>query len=39
MAMLVGIEFDLAVVVETSGEAAIRVDRFDNSKFAIGDTE
>ena len=39
MAMLAGVELDLAVVVEAGGEAAIRMDRFDDGEVAIGNAE
>ncbi len=39
MAMLAGVEFDLAVVVEPSGETTIGVDRLDDSEVAIGNAE
>ena len=39
MPMLSGVEFDLPVVVEAGGEAAIGMDRLDNGKIAIGNAE
>ena len=39
MTMLVGVEFDLAVVVEADGEATIGVDRLDRRHVAIGNAE
>ena len=39
MTMLVGVEFDLAVVVEADGQAAIGVDRLDRSDVAICNAE
>ena len=37
--MLVGVEFDLAVVVEADGQATIGVDRLDRSHVAICNAE
>src|SRR5271155_5079116 len=39
MTMLVGVEFDLAVVVEADGQATVRVDRLDRSHVAICNAE
>src|SRR6204780_4556442 len=39
MTMLVGVEFDLAVVVEADGQATIGVDRLDRSHVAICNAE
>ena len=39
MTMLVGIEFDLAVVVEADRQATIRVDRLDQSQITIGNAQ
>ena len=39
MAMISGIEFDLAIVVEASGNPAIGRNRLDYGKVAIGDAE
>src|SRR5208337_38041 len=39
MTMLVGAEFDLAVVVEAGGQATIGVDRLDHGHVAIGNAE
>ena len=39
MTMLVGVEFDLAVIVEADGQATIGVDRRDRSPVAIGNAE
>jgi len=39
MTMLVGVEFDLAVVVEADGQAIVGVDRFDHSNVAICNAE
>src|SRR5271157_872991 len=39
MTMLVGAEFDLAVVVEADGQATIGVDRLDRSHVAICNAE
>ena len=39
MAMLTGVEFDLAVVIKEGGETTIRMDRLDDSEVAIGNAE
>jgi len=39
MAMFCGVEFDLAVVVETGRNAAVRRDGFDGGKVAVGDAK
>ena len=39
VAMLAGVELDLAIVVEAGGKAAIGMDRLDDGKVAIGDAE
>src|SRR5579863_8469900 len=39
MTMLVGVEFDLAVVVEADGQATIGVDRLDRGHVAIRNPE
>jgi hypothetical protein len=39
MAMLAGVELDLAIVVEAGGDASIGMDGFDGGQVAIGDAE
>ena len=39
MTMLAGAELDLAVVVQTGGNATIGTDRFDGSEVAVGNAE
>ena len=39
MAMLAGVEFDLAVVVESGGETTIGVNLLDDGEVAIGNAE
>jgi hypothetical protein len=39
VALLVGIEFDLAVVFETGRNAVVRLDGLDRGEVAIGDAE
>jgi hypothetical protein len=39
MTMLVGVEFDLAVVVEASGKAAVGMDCLDDGKVAVSNAE
>ena len=39
MRMLAGVEFDLAVIAQACGDAAIGMDRFDDGKVAIRNAE